>query len=183
MIPCHLCCSSNRVELRAATVLGSIALCTGILWAAGVLSWPSGLSILVVAYTLGLRHALDADHIAAIDNVTRRQLQSNQRPVTVGLMFSLGHSTVVLAATMLVAICSASINARFDHYRRVSDTLGSAISGGFLLLLGLINATAVVSIIRAMNLLKTGKDDPYTLSSQQASSLTVRAGIGLRFRQ
>jgi high-affinity nickel-transport protein len=73
-------------------------------------------STAVLAYTLGLRHALDADHIAAIDLCTRRLVASGQRPVTVGTFFSLGHSTIVVVTSIVVAASSAAISDRFDAF-------------------------------------------------------------------
>ena len=87
-----------------------ILLVSSVVWVVSGISYyammPDNVALLVVPYTLGLRHALDADHIAAIDNVTRRLVLSGKRPVTVGLYFALGHSTVVLFATMLIATLS-----------------------------------------------------------------------------
>ena len=87
-----------------------ILLVSSVVWVVSGISYyammPDNVALLVVAYTLGLRHALDADHLAAIDNVTRRLVLSGKRPVTVGLYFALGHLTVVLFATMLIATLS-----------------------------------------------------------------------------
>ncbi|KAJ3270968.1 hypothetical protein HDV01_007298 [Terramyces sp. JEL0728] len=120
---------------------------------------PSSVSLLVIAYTLGLRHALDADHIAAIDNVTRRLIQSGQKPVSVGFFFSLGHSTIVVIATILIAACSTAIAGKYDQYNSVSDTIGSSISAAFLLLIGVINAITVYSIIKNIRELKEKEVD------------------------
>src|SRR5690242_1336716 len=70
---------------------------------------PLLFSTAILAYTFGLRHAVDADHIAAIDNVTRKLMQENKQPLSAGLFFSLGHSTVVVVATVCVALATASL--------------------------------------------------------------------------
>jgi nickel/cobalt transporter (NiCoT) family protein len=94
------------------------------LLAANVLSWlwaliafrqfPVLLGTALLAYTFGLRHAVDADHIAAIDNVTRKLMQVGKRPISVGFFFSLGHSTVVITASVFVALAVGALQSRFD---------------------------------------------------------------------
>src|ERR1700709_877681 len=78
---------------------------------------PVLLGTALLAYGFGLRHAVDADHIAAIDNVTRKLMQEKKRPVTVGLFFSLGHSTVVVLASVAVAIAASGMQAHLVHYK------------------------------------------------------------------
>ncbi|SMR50374.1 unnamed protein product [Zymoseptoria tritici ST99CH_3D1] len=109
--------------------------CVGI-----VLSFhPLLVSTSILSYTLGLRHALDADHISAIDLMTRRLVASGQKPVTVGTFFSLGHSTIVIITSIVVAASSAAIESRFGAFGEVGSIIGSSISAAFLLILGGIN--------------------------------------------
>lgn len=96
-------------------------------------------STAVLSYTLGLRHALDADHISAIDLMTRRLVASGQRPVTVGTFFSLGHSTIVIVTSIVVAASSAAIQDRFGAFSDVGAIIGSSVSAAFLIILGLMN--------------------------------------------
>ncbi|KAF2162945.1 hypothetical protein M409DRAFT_68887 [Zasmidium cellare ATCC 36951] len=96
-------------------------------------------STAVLSYTLGLRHALDADHISAIDLMTRRLIASGQRPVTVGTFFSLGHSTIVIITSIVVAASSAAIQDRFGSFSDVGGIIGSSVSSAFLIILGLMN--------------------------------------------
>jgi nickel/cobalt transporter (NiCoT) family protein len=100
---------------------------------------PTLLGAALLAYILGLRHAVDADHIAAIDNVVRKLMQENKRPLSVGLFFSLGHSTVVVLATVAIAFSAASLQARFEALRDTGGTIGTAVSATFLLVIALIN--------------------------------------------
>jgi high-affinity nickel-transport protein len=86
-----------------------------------------------------LRHALDADHITIIDLVTRRLLASGQQPVTVGTFFSLGHSTIVITTSIVVAASSAAIQDRFESFQNVGGIIGSSISSSVLILLGCMN--------------------------------------------
>jgi high-affinity nickel-transport protein len=107
-------------------------------------------STAVLAYTLGLRHALDADHIAAIDLCTRRLVASGQRPVTVGTFFSLGHSTIVVVTSIVVAASSAAISNRFDAFGDVGGIIGSSVSSAFLIILGSMNAYILYKLTRAL---------------------------------
>jgi high-affinity nickel-transport protein len=105
-----------------------------------VLSFHTGLvTTAVLSYTLGLRHALDADHITAIDLMTRRLLASGQRPVTVGTFFSLGHSTIVIVTCIVVAASSAAISEQFGSFSQVGSIIGSSVSAAFLIFLGIMN--------------------------------------------
>jgi high-affinity nickel-transport protein len=107
-------------------------------------------STAVLAYTLGLRHALDADHIAAIDLCTRRLVASGQRPVTVGTFFSLGHSTIVVVTSIVVAASSAAISDRFDAFGDVGGIIGSSVSSAFLIILGSMNAYILYKLTRTL---------------------------------
>jgi len=108
-------------------------------------SYPILLPTAFLAYTFGLRHAVDADHIAAIDNSTRKLMQDGQRPVAVGLFFSLGHSTIVVALSVLVAV-SAGIISDIPAAREIGGLVGTAVSATFLLLIGIINLVVLVDI-------------------------------------
>ena len=112
-----------------------------------------------LAYTLGMRHAFDADHISAIDNTTRKLMSEGQRPLAVGFFFSLGHSSVVFALAMLLNFGIKSLgsqlkddNSSLHHY---TGLIGTSISGGFLLLIALLNFIVLQSIVRVfMNMRK-----------------------------
>lgn len=107
-------------------------------------------STAVLAYTLGLRHALDADHIAAIDLCTRRLVASGQRPVTVGTFFSLGHSTIVIVTAIVVAASSAAISDRFDSFSDIGGIIGSSVSSAFLIILGTMNGYIFYKLVIAL---------------------------------
>lgn len=148
----------------------------GALFALNVCAWiwalvafrdrPLLLGSALLAYGLGLRHAVDADHIAAIDNVTRKLMQRGKRPTTVGLFFSLGHSTVVVLASLALGLAAKSLANRFDRFEDLGGVIGTLISGGFLLLIALINFVIFRSIYRAWRDLQRGKplaDDDFDL--------------------
>lgn len=127
----------------------------------------------LLAYTLGLRHAVDADHIAAIDNVTRRLMQSGQRPYSVGLWFSLGHSTVVLLATLVVATAAGSLGSRFDAVREVGGLVGTGVSALFLYAIAVANCFTFASTCRAFRRVRAGGP----LEALDLESVAARRGV------
>lgn len=106
------------------------------------------LSTGLLAYSFGLRHGVDADHIAAIDNVTRKLMQEGKRPVTIGLFFSLGHATVVVALSAVVAVTAMAVEANFDGLQAIGGLISTGISAGFLYLIGIINLLVLIDIFR-----------------------------------
>ncbi|MGZ6373029.1 MAG: HoxN/HupN/NixA family nickel/cobalt transporter, partial [Candidatus Limnocylindria bacterium] len=106
-----------------------------------------GFGVGLTAYILGMRHAFDADHIAAIDNTTRKLMQDGQRPVGVGLFFSLGHSTIVVALSLLIAL-SAGLISDIPTFREIGSLIGTSVSAVFLLLIGIINLIVLIDIYR-----------------------------------
>jgi len=110
-----------------------------------------GVGLAVTAYLLGVRHAFDADHIAAIDNTTRKLVADGKRPVSAGLFFSLGHATVVFVMAALVAAGAGVVGnlvAEDSPAHQVLGVIGVSVSGGFLILIGLINLAALAGIVR-----------------------------------
>src|SRR5215813_2279319 len=122
-----------------------------------------GVGIGITAYTLGLRHAFDADHIAAIDNTTRKLMNDGQRPLAVGFFFSLGHSTVVFGLAQLLAIGVKAIigpveddSSALHHY---TGLIGTSVSGVFLYLIAILNIVVLVGILRVFFRLRRGEFD------------------------
>ena len=100
----------------------------------------------ITAYVLGLRHGFDADHIAAIDNTTRKLLNDGQRPLTVGTWFSLGHSTIVCGLVVALVVATEYVQSHVAGFAAVGAVLGTLISGAFLFLIGLINLVIVAEV-------------------------------------
>lgn len=143
----------RKVPLRAIAAILFIAFLNVLVWIAAAVVlhyYPSLVSNAVLSYTLGLRHAFDADHISAIDLMTRRLLASNQKPVTVGTFFSLGHSTIVIITSIVVAATAAAVSSRFDSFSTVGGIIGTSVSAAFLILLGLMNAYILYKLYRQM---------------------------------
>ena len=105
------------------------------------------LSTAALAYSLGLRHALDADHISAIDLMTRRLIATGQKPVTVGTFFSLGHSTIVVITSIVVAATAAGVSSRFDSFSNVGGIIGTSVSAAFLIALGVMNGYILFKLV------------------------------------
>jgi high-affinity nickel-transport protein len=143
--------------------------------------WPRPivLGTAVLAYTFGLRHAVDADHISAIDNVTRKMIQERKRPVSVGFYFSLGHSTVVVALSLAIAIGAAVVKGHLPDLQRAGELVGTSISAGFLLLVAAINIVVLVDIAAAFH--KARRDQVYEDRTLDAM-LDQRGLMGRFFR-
>jgi nickel/cobalt transporter (NiCoT) family protein len=155
----------------AADMRGKVAAIYALLIAANVAAWawalvafqdyPVLLGTAVLAYSFGLRHAVDADHIAAIDNVTRKLMQEGKRPLAAGLFFSLGHSSVVVLATIAVAATAAAFKDQLDDIHAFGGMIGTAVSAAFLLVIAAINVVILVQVYRTFRRVKNG--GPYVV--------------------
>jgi nickel/cobalt transporter (NiCoT) family protein len=140
-----------------------------------------GVGVGLTAYTLGLRHAFDADHIAAIDNTTRKLMSDGQRPLAVGFFFSLGHSTVVFGLALLLALGIRSVagpvqndSSALHHYTQL---IGTSVSGLFLYLIAILNVIVLVGILRVFARLRRGDYDPKTDGAELERQLDNRGFI------
>ncbi len=129
-------------------------------WAWALLAfrhYPILLGTALLAYGFGLRHAVDADHIAAIDNVTRKLMQDGQRPLCVGLFFSLGHSTIVVAASIGVAATATRFGARLGFLHGIGGIVGTLVSSAFLLAIAAMNVAILLSLRRSFRRVRAGE--------------------------
>jgi nickel/cobalt transporter (NiCoT) family protein len=127
------------------------------LWALSAFrNYPILIGTAMLAYTFGLRHAVDADHIAAIDNVTRKMMQEGKRPVAVGLFFSLGHSTIVVGLSIAIAITATALQSRFDNFTSIGGVVGTLMSAFFLFAIAIANIMVFISIYRTFGKVKSG---------------------------
>jgi high-affinity nickel-transport protein len=130
-----------------------------------------GVGVGVLAYTFGLRHAFDADHIAAVDNTTRKLLsESKTKPLSVGFWFSLGHSTIVFGLAFLLSIGVKALAGQVENDRSelhsVTGIVGASVSGVFLWILGILNLVVLLGIIRVFRKMRTGHYDEVELETQ-----------------
>jgi high-affinity nickel-transport protein len=143
---------------RIGVLFGGLAAVNAAAW---VWAWtifhdrPTMLGIALLAWVFGLRHAVDADHIAAIDNVVRKLMQAGQRPLTVGLWFSLGHSTIVVLASAAIAVAAVAAEG-LDGMKSLGGVVGTLVSGAFLIIIGLANLAILRGIWRSFRQVRRG---------------------------
>jgi nickel/cobalt transporter (NiCoT) family protein len=162
----------RRVAAMAAVVLGLHVLGFVTLLALVVPQHLElfGVGIGITAYTLGLRHAFDADHVAAIDNTTRKLMADGQRPLSVGFCFSLGHSTVVFVLAALLAAgirgLGGAVADEGSSLHEATGVVGPLVSGTFLVLIGVLNLVVLVSIAGVLRRLRDGELDEAALERE-----------------
>ena len=136
----------------------------------------------ILAYTLGMRHAFDADHIAAIDNTTRKLIQDGKRPLSVGFWFSLGHSTIVFSLAFLLNFGIRWLNGAVANnasaLHKWTGIIGTSVSGTFLYLIGIINLVVLLSIIKIMREMREGRYDEEELDRQLESRGMMNRVLG-----
>jgi high-affinity nickel-transport protein len=127
-------------------------------WAYAVLrTSPALIGAAFLAYSFALRHAMDADHIAAIDNVTRKLMNDGKRPVSVGFFFALGHSLTVVVGAVAVALATKALAHHFDAFRETGAMIGAVVSATFLLAIGAINLVLLADLARAFRSMRRGR--------------------------
>src|SRR4051812_11461880 len=140
-----------------------------------------GVGLGVTAYTLGLRHAFDADHIAAIDNTTRKFMADGKRPLSVGFFFSLGHSTIVFALALLLSF-GLKIGGAVENDRSglhsVTGYVGTLVSGSFLYLIAALNFVILLSIVKVFRGMRRGEFDEAALEEQLANRGLMNRFLG-----
>src|SRR5437660_9864480 len=130
----------------------------GVAFLGFAVQYPALLGVALLAYTFGLRHSVDADHISAIDNVTRKLMQENKRPVAVGFFFSLGHSTVVIALTIAIAIAATIIQTSIPALKNAGGLIGTSVSAIFLFLIAISNMLVLWEIFQMFRKVKRGEE-------------------------
>ena len=175
----------TRAEWRRAAILAGVILALHVIGFFTLLvlvvphhyslgtSGAFGLGVGITAYTLGLRHAFDADHIAAIDNTTRKFMNEGQRPLSVGFFFSLGHSTIVFALGALVVLgvrgLSGAVQDDGSSLHEATAVVGPIVSGSFLLIIGILNLLILLSVVQIFRRMRHGEYDERRLDEQLAS--------------
>src|SRR3989440_1834509 len=174
---------------RLAGFFGSVGLLPlvgwGLLLMYGV-SHPAFLGLGGLAYTFGLRHAFDADHIAAIDNTTRKLLQTGKKPVGVGFFFSLGHSTVVFLIAVALGLAVKSIVQGVvganGELRDIGGAVGTLVSGTFLVVIGIVNLAVLIDIVRVYRSMRRGEYDRDSLETELVAGGLMTRIFGRLFR-
>ena len=174
---------------RLAACFGGVGLLHvagwGLLLTYGV-GHPTFLALGGLAYTFGLRHAFDADHISAIDNTTRKLLQDGRKPVGVGFFFSLGHSTVVFLIAVALGLAVKSIVEGVigdnGQLKSLGGTVGTLVSGGFLVLIGILNLVILLDIIRVYRKMRRGEYNREGLENELVAGGVMTKLFGRLFR-
>jgi nickel/cobalt transporter (NiCoT) family protein len=160
---------------RLAALYGFVAVLHIIGWglylhyAAG---YPALVGLGFVAYMFGLRHAFDADHIAAIDDTVRYMLQKGKRPLGIGFFFSLGHSTVVLCLAVAIAFAATAVKQQLPELQNIGGIIGAGVSGTFLWIIGILNLLVLLDILGVWKQAKAG-----THSHEHLEALLLRRGL------
>ncbi len=173
------------VRVRLTGLFGAVGVLHVLGW--GLLAlvaprYPVMLGLGVLAYSFGLRHAFDADHISAIDNTTRKLLQQGQKPMGVGFFFSLGHSSVVFLMVVILAIAAQLISSNIENFRSVGGVVGTSVSGVFLYIIAIVNLVILIDIIRIFRELQAGKYDEKRLEDRLMARGFMYRFIGPLFK-
>jgi high-affinity nickel-transport protein len=153
----HIAANTRR---KVLAIYGVLLLMNVAAWMWAFLAfrhYPVLLGTAFLAYSFGLRHAVDADHIAAIDNVTRKLMQEGKRPVAVGFMFSLGHSTIVVLGSIAISATALSLQHRLDAARHIGGVVGTLVSTLFLFGIAIVNMAVLRSVYLAFRRVRRGE--------------------------
>jgi high-affinity nickel-transport protein len=160
----------DRFELRRlAGFFAAVALLHVLGWGLFVYyagSHPALAGLGTLAYTFGLRHAFDADHIAAIDNTTRKLIGERRRPLGVGFFFSLGHSSIVFALVLGLTVAAKAINSHLPQFQSAGGMIGASVSGVFLWIIGILNLLVLLDVLRIFLQIRTGHYDKERLEQR-----------------
>src|SRR6266699_3915518 len=153
--------SGHEVRVRVIAIYTFLVSFNVLVWVLAFIAFgrsPALLLLALTAYTFGLRHAFDADHISAIDNVTRKLMQENKRPVAVGFFFSLGHSTIVIGLTVTIAIAATVVSGAIPALKNAGGLIGTSVSATFLYLIAIINFLVLWEIFQAFRHVSRGEE-------------------------
>jgi nickel/cobalt transporter (NiCoT) family protein len=173
----------NPFDDQPLRIKAKVAITYGFLVAANIAAWvwalmafadrPVLLGTAFLAYMFGLRHAFDADHIAAIDNVVRKLMQDAKSPYSVGFFFSLGHSTIVVLASIAIAVAAIAMQRRLDAFHNIGSVIGTSISALFLLAIGIANLLILKSLWSAFRRAHRGEK----IIDEDLDALMARGGL------
>jgi high-affinity nickel-transport protein len=138
--------------------------------------YPAMAGLGALAYGFGLRHAFDADHIAAIDNTTRKFLSQGKRAMGTGFFFSLGHSSVVFGMSVAIAVAARAIESKIPTFQHYGSIIGASVSGFFLWMIGILNLIVLLDILRIYREMKAGRYD-----SEELEETLMTRGFMSRF--
>src|SRR6267378_1661617 len=181
---------SSSTVVRLLALFGAVGLLHVLGWGTMLLlvapRYPIMLGLGGLAYTFGLRHAFDADHISAIDNTTRKLLQEGKKPLGVGFFFSLGHSTVVFLIALALGFATqfvvSNVISANGQLKSLGGLIGTGVSGVFLLLIGILNLIILLDIIRLFRRMRAGEHDQRELEHELVAGGLLTRLFGRLFR-
>jgi high-affinity nickel-transport protein len=168
--------STSRQRRKIVAIYGLLIAANAGAWTWAIVAFyhqPALIGTALLAYTLGLRHAVDADHIAAIDNVVRKLMQDGQHPLSVGLFFAFGHSTVVIIATIVIAATATALQGSVDGVQKIGGLIGTSVSAAFLLAIAAINLVILAGVWRSFRAVRRGE----RVAPEDLQSLTAGGGM------
>ncbi len=171
---------SQEIKSKIIAMYAILAIFNVTLWVITFVAstaYPVVLGTGFLAFTFGLRHGVDADHIAAVDNVTRKLMQEGKRPVAVGFFFSLGHSTVVVLLSIVVAIAAGLVQTSLPQWKEVGGLIGTFVSAAFLYLIGFINLLVLIDVFRMFRRVTKGG----TYEEETLETFLAQRGMMNRF--
>src|SRR5207302_3977353 len=178
-----------RIRTRLVSLFGVVGLLHLVGWGtllAVAPRYPALIGPAVLAYTFGLRHAFDADHISAIDNTTRKLLQEGKKPLGVGFFFSLGHSTVVFLIAVALGFATqfvvSSVISANGQLKSLGGLIGTGVSGVFLLLIGIVNLIILLDILKLFRRMRAGEYDRDALEDELVAGGLLTRVFGRLFK-
>ncbi|OAN52510.1 MULTISPECIES: HoxN/HupN/NixA family nickel/cobalt transporter [unclassified Sphingobium] len=150
--------SAPRLRHRVTGLMGALVAANVAVWLWAIAQFhaqPLMLGTALLAWGLGLRHAVDADHIAAIDNVTRKLMQDGQRPITVGFWFAIGHSAIIAVASVTIALTASALS-RFESFREIGGVVATSVSALFLFTIAVMNLMILRSVWKSFAHVRAG---------------------------
>jgi high-affinity nickel-transport protein len=150
---------AGSLRHRLIGLYGFLAAANLLVWGWALIAfhdYPVLLGTALLAYSFGLRHAVDADHIAAIDNVTRKLMQEGKRPVSVGFFFSLGHSSVVILLSVAIAATATALQGRLSEFKEMGGIIGTSVSAFFLFAIAIANMIVLFAVYRSFRAVRRG---------------------------
>ena len=168
--------ASADQRAKIAAIYALLLTASALVWVWALIAFagrPTLIGTAFLAYVLGLRHAVDADHIATIDNVVRKLMQEGKRPVAVGLFFSLGHSLAIALAVAAIAAAAFALQGRFQEFKAIGSIIGTGASAFFLLAVAAINLVILRGVWRSFRQARRGEP----VAEQELNMLLCGRGI------
>jgi nickel/cobalt transporter (NiCoT) family protein len=166
----------QNIRKRVIGIYGFLIAVNLAIWMLAIMAFKGNAVLIgtaLIAYSFGLRHAVDADHIAAIDNVTRKLMQEGKRPLLVGLFFSLGHSTIVVIAACAVYLTATTLETQIMEFKQIASAVGTSISASFLFVIAGMNILIFRDIYRTFQNIQSGGE----IDHHEPDALLAQGGI------